>query len=157
MALTEKKKAFAIALSEGLSNKDAALAAGYSEASAGMKGSQLAKDPDVNAYLANLKNQGGGGFSSDSLPLVRSADDAERKKLDSIDDPLEGLKYIWKNPNIEMKHRIDALKAALPYHHGKVGDIGKKQSQDDQASDIADTDGDFATRSGRTSNSQLMS
>lgn len=61
MALTDNMKAFAHAKVQGKSNKDSALDAGYSEKSAGSKGSQLAKDPEVVAYLAALLNQGGRG------------------------------------------------------------------------------------------------
>ena len=51
MALTGKKKAFADAVLAGKSNKDAAVAAGYSEKTASAAGSRLVKDPDVKAYL----------------------------------------------------------------------------------------------------------
>ena len=50
MALTGKKRLFAEALLAGKSNKEAALAAGYSPASASAAGSRLAKDKDVLAY-----------------------------------------------------------------------------------------------------------
>lgn len=63
MALTENMKAFVHAKVQGKSNKDSALAAGYSEKSAGSKGSQLAQNPEVIAYLAALLKQGGGGRS----------------------------------------------------------------------------------------------
>ena len=52
MALTGKKRLFAEALLAGKSNKLAALAAGYSAASASAAGSRLAKDKDVLAHLA---------------------------------------------------------------------------------------------------------
>ncbi|WP_083233123.1 terminase small subunit [Pseudomonas graminis] len=53
MALTPKKRAFADALRGGASNKEAAIAAGYSASSASAAGSRLAKDPHVLAELAN--------------------------------------------------------------------------------------------------------
>lgn len=143
MALTAKMKAFVHAKLQGLSNKDAAIAAGYSEKSAGMKGSQLMKDAEINAYLASLNQKGGGGH--EDLPLIKAADAAELKQLESIDDPMEGLKIIWKNPKIDIKHRLDALKTALPYVHAKVGEKGVKQGREDAASDVADKDDDFAT------------
>ena len=51
MALTGKKRLFAEALLAGKSNKMAALAAGYSAASASAAGSRLAKDKDVLGHL----------------------------------------------------------------------------------------------------------
>lgn len=56
MALTAKKRAFAAAVLAGKSNnKDAAIAAGYSTATASAAGSRLVKDKDIAAYLAKCK------------------------------------------------------------------------------------------------------
>ncbi|GGY38274.1 terminase small subunit [Pseudoduganella albidiflava] len=57
MALTGKKRAFADAVLAGLSNKDAAIAAGYSAATASAAGSRLVKDADVAGYLAERKKE----------------------------------------------------------------------------------------------------
>lgn len=56
MALTAKMKAFAQAVVDGLSNKDAAISAGYSEKSAMQQGSKLAKIPEVIAYIDQFKS-----------------------------------------------------------------------------------------------------
>lgn len=56
MALTAKMKAFAQAVVDGLSNKDAAISAGYSEKSAKQQGSKLAKIPEVIAYIDQFKS-----------------------------------------------------------------------------------------------------
>jgi len=48
MALTGKKQKFAEAKAKGLSNKDAAIAAGYSASSAAAQGSRLTKDPEFD-------------------------------------------------------------------------------------------------------------
>ena len=52
MAFNSKKRLFADAVLAGKSNKDAAIAAGYSAATASAAGSRLVKDKDVVAYLA---------------------------------------------------------------------------------------------------------
>lgn len=52
-AFTNRKKLFAKALKKGMTQKAAAIAAGYSEKTAKVKGSQLAKDPHVVAYMAS--------------------------------------------------------------------------------------------------------
>lgn len=54
MALTSKKRAFIVAVREGASNKDAAIAAGCSEKTASAAGSRLAKDSDVVRELHKL-------------------------------------------------------------------------------------------------------
>lgn len=49
-----------------------------------------------------------------------------------------------ENPNADIKHRIEALKAALPYTRGKVGEVGIKQGREDAADGVAKS-GKFAT------------
>lgn len=142
MALTAKMKAFAHAKLQGKSNKEAALVAGYSERSATMQGSQLAKNPEVNAYLASLNNQGGGGI--DHMPLGEAAISAEIKDMENVTNSLEYLQYVYKNPRIDRKTRIEAAKAALPYEHGKVAETGKKEQKENDAQAAAKA-GKFAT------------
>lgn len=143
MALTEKMKAFALAKMQGKSNKEAAILAGYSAGSAASRGSQLAENPEVVAYLASLNNQGGGGIGH--MPLGESAIRAEEKDMESVNSSLEYLQYVYKNPRMPQKVRIEAAKAALPFEHGKIGDKGVKAGREDEADDVANNDDDFAT------------
>ena len=55
MAMNEQKELFAKAKLRGLSNREAAIAAGYSEKTASASGSRLAKDIDVLADIERLK------------------------------------------------------------------------------------------------------
>ena len=55
MAMNEQKELFAKAKLRGLSNREAAIAAGYSEKTASASGSRLAKDEDVLAEIERLK------------------------------------------------------------------------------------------------------
>lgn len=142
MALTAKMKAFAQAKLQGKSNKEAAVLAGYSERSATMQGSQLAKNPEVIAYLDSLNNQGGGGI--EHMPLGEAAISAELKDMNNVTNSLEFLQYIYKNPRIDRKTRIEAAKAALPYEHGKVAETGKKEQKENNAQEAAKA-GKFAT------------
>lgn len=57
MAMNEQKERFAKAKLRGLSNKEAAVAAGYSEKTASASGSRLAKDSDVLAEIERLKKE----------------------------------------------------------------------------------------------------
>lgn len=54
MALTAKSKAFAQAIADGMSNKDAAISARYSEKTAMQQGAKLAKNPEIIAYIEKL-------------------------------------------------------------------------------------------------------
>lgn len=143
MALTQKKKDFAAAKMQGKSNKESAILAGYSERSAGAKGSQLADDPDVIAYLASLNSQGGGGL--DATPLGEAAIQAEFKDMEDVNNSLDFLQWVYKNPRVDRKTRIEAAKAALPYEFGKVGETGVKRGREDAAGDVSENDDDFAT------------
>ena len=146
MALTENMKAFVHAKVQGKSNKDSALAAGYSEKSAGSKGSQLAQNPEVIAYLAALLKQGGEGVEAfESMPLGEAAINAEFVQMESVENSLDFLKSVYKDPRRKLADRIAAAKAALPFEHGKVGEKGVKQSREDEASDISENDDDFGT------------
>ena len=142
MALTQKKKDFAAAKMQGKSNKESAVLAGYSERSAGAKGSQLADDPDVVTYLASLTSQGGGGL--DATPLGEAAIAAEFQAMESVTNSLEFLKTIYKNPRIDRKVRIEAAKAALPYEFSKVGELGLKDEREAVAGKVA-KESKFAT------------
>lgn len=145
--LTVKQRKFVQAKLQGKSNKDAAIEAGYSERSAGMMGSQLMQNPTIKVCLDSLiqSDLGDGGAS---MPLVSAVLEQE---LEKFADPLEYLRSVYTDHRQPEKLRIEAAKAALPYVHGKVGDVGKKQSREDEAIDIANSDDVFATRAGRMS------
>ena len=66
-------------------------------------------------------------------------------------DPLEFLISIFSDPVEDIKLRLDAAKAALPYFHGKVAEKGKKETKAEAARDGAKS-GKFATL-----DNQLMS
>lgn len=144
--MSEKMKKFCHAKLQGKSNKDAAIAAGYSEASAASRGAILAADARIVEYLAAALKQGGAGESAidpDSLlPIVAGAD---AQNMEMIDDPLEYLKSVYKDPRIPRKERMAAAALAIPYVHGKVADIGKKQGKAEGAKDRAQGGGKFGT------------
>ena len=166
MALTAKSKAFAQAVLDGMSNRDAAIHAGYSEKSASTKGSMLSKDPDVIEYINKLKSKSASENSepkSASLPKVVQAVKIEPEyeeasgefvgrdeiPIGSKDDPLEYLKSVWTNELEEQELRLAAARAALPYVHGKVSEKGKKETRADEARNIAQGASKFATRAAR--------
>ena len=64
--------------------------------------------------------------------------------IDNAEDPLEFLKEVWKNNDLDIDVRLSAARSALPYIHGKIGEKGKKEAQADSAKQ-ATTSGKFAT------------
>lgn len=151
MALTAKKKAFAQSKHDGADNKEAAIFAGYSPETASQAGSRLAKDPDVVAHIERLKinTEVKTDVKPDPKPIITKKD---IETAGSRADPLKFLEEIWTDPVEDMKLRMDAAKAALPYFHGKVAEKGKKESQADDAKAAATGGGKYATRSARKAN-----
>ena len=135
MALTGKKRAFADAVLAGLSNKQAAIRAGFSEKTASAAGSRNVKDPDVKAYLdAHRKNADGAGSKSPPakfVPLDEAID------IPPTADPVEFLTKVMNEPAADLRLRIDAAKAMLPFKHKKLGEGGKKDEKDAAAKKAA--------------------
>jgi phage terminase small subunit len=97
MALTDRKLAFVEAINEGLNQTDAAIQAGYSEHTAQVQGSRLMNDPDVMQALA-------GEIGDGEINIPKTS------------DPLEFLQTVWNSNGLEVKDRIAAARAALPYN-----------------------------------------
>lgn len=169
MALTAKSKAFAQAVVDGMSNKNAAISAGYSEATAMQQGSKLAKLPEVIAYIAKLKADKKLTSKDEKLTSSKPkpTTNVQVVKVEKIEsgpeqahgqfvgrdeiaigapeDPLEYLKTVWMDEEEDPKLRLDAAKAAMPYIHGKVADKGKKETKTEEARNAAKGGGKFGT------------
>lgn len=132
MALTGKKRLFAEALLAGKSNKMAALAAGYSAASASAAGSRLVKDKDVLAHLQRKAKvvSVASPEGADAEPLAGSFDLSQAL---AHRDPRAFLLAAMNDNMLEPKLRIDAAKALMPYEFAKKGEGGKKEQQADAA------------------------
>lgn len=156
MALTEKMKKFARAIVDGATNKEAAISAGYAEKTASQQGSKLRNDSEIIVYIEKLKAEKEGRSLTSEKPKVKTISTHEDDNpLDNEDyakdDPLQFLIDVM-NKSDDMFLRFNAAKAALPYVHGKVAEKGKKESRADEAKDIAQSGGKFATRSARKAN-----
>ncbi|EES2339169.1 terminase small subunit, partial [Escherichia coli] len=66
--LTTQKRKFALALMSGKNKTASAIAAGYSAKTARVKGSQLAKDPEVLAFIARKQCE---TVELDEVPVYR--------------------------------------------------------------------------------------
>ncbi len=156
MALSEKMKKFAQAVVDGLSNKEAAISAGYAEKTASQAGSKLRKEPEIIVHIEKLKADKEGRSLTSEKPKVKPAytyenDSPLGDEDQAKDDPLQFLIDVM-NKSDDMFMRFNAAKAALPYVHGKVADKGKKESQADDAKAAATGGGKYATRSARKAN-----
>lgn len=141
--LTAQKRKFAVALMSGMSKKDAAIKAGYSEKSARSKGSQLAKDPEVIAFIGRKNKE---TAEVDEVPVYRknvytpAVNNPEKTSSPespptppsvavAYDDPLKFLMAVMNNTGEDIDVRKDAAKAMLPYIHPKKGETGKKDAK----------------------------
>lgn len=133
MALTQQKRIFAAALKSGMTQKNAAIHAGYSEKTARSKGNQLANDPDVLAEIARKE-------------VVADAKQEAKEKgvpinlseiAGSFKDPMDFLNAVMNDIAEDPKLRIDAAKTLMPYIHVRKGDIGKKDEAAEKAKRVA--------------------
>jgi phage terminase small subunit len=125
--LTGQKRKFAIALMSGSTQAAAAVKAGYSEKSARSKGSQLAKDPDVIAFMNKKRDL----ESAVEVPVdePKTPPPVVNNLSGKFEDPLEFLKSVMNDITEETDVRKDAAKAMLPYIHPKKGEGGKKEAR----------------------------
>ncbi len=132
MALTGKKKAFADAVMAGKTNKDAALAAGYSAKTASQAGSRLVKDEDVVLYTTAIKARASKQAAAD--PSEADPDDIE---IAEHTDPKLFLMEVMNLSGVDLRMRVDSAKALLPFMHKKLGEGGKKDQQAENANKVA--------------------
>lgn len=141
MALNARKRAFADALAQGKSQRQAALAAGYVNNADALDrtGHRLVRDPDVIAYLERTHGLTTCDAAQADLPKTVpaavkppkvTAEPAPRHDgEDWIEDPLEYLKRVMNDPLEDPKLRADAAKALMPFIHQRQGETGKKEQK----------------------------
>ncbi|KAK50404.1 hypothetical protein L576_1732 [Bordetella bronchiseptica OSU054] len=98
------------------------------------------KDKDVLEALerANLVNKA----KEEAAAEGRTVNLPDLGKLYS--DPLEFLKAVANDPEQDMKLRVEAAKAWVPYVHGRIGEQGKKDAKKQAAAKASATGGRFA-------------
>lgn len=132
MALTGKKRAFADAVLAGFSNKEAAIRAGYSPATAAQAGARLVKDKDIAPYLAQHKKSSPAASSAAPPPPPPPPTfDINAALMHS--DPKAFLLAAMNDGALDPKLRLDAAKALMPFTHNKLGEGGKKDQKQDAA------------------------
>ncbi|UBB16145.1 terminase small subunit [Comamonas odontotermitis] len=132
MALTGKKRLFANAVLAGKSNKDAAIAAGYSSATASAAGSRLVKDAEVAEYIKKHKKAKDAG---EAPPDDRPSFDLNQAMAHK--DPRVFLMAAMNDVALDPRLRIDAAKALMPFEFAKKGEGGKKDARQEAAEKAA--------------------
>jgi phage terminase small subunit len=129
--LTAQKKRFADALMNGKNQRESAIEAGYSEKTAKIKGSQLAKDKDVRDFIERKKRR-------EEQPVIEDCNSPKLVKDKNFEDPIETMKfimnyYIHEDPKLS----LEAAAKLAPYLCQKVGESGKKEAKNSAAKKAA--------------------
>lgn len=132
MALTGKKRLFADAVLAGSSNKEAAISAGYSAATASAAGSRLVKDRAVAEYLISRRTVATPGEAP--TPAAKPFD-PQNPIL--YTDPKAFLIAAMNDGELAEKQRVEAAKALMPFMHQRLGEGGKKEQAQDAAKTAA--------------------
>lgn len=138
--LNDKQKAFARGILQGLSNREAALQAGYSENSASQQGSRLAKDKRILDYISRLEGvKAKVKEEVDDYVPVGTSEQVQKvfAKGEVKPDALNFLLQVMSDDFEDIKTRVECAKAALPYQYAKKGDVGVKESRENNAQDLA--------------------
>lgn len=134
MSLTEQQRKYAEARMAGHSKKDAAMAAGCPEKTAAQAGSRLEKHPNVAAHLARLK-----ALEAETVPGAgRDAQLPQGGGGNSVffEDPKDLLRHAMNDRALDMKTRMEAAKALMPFEHQKLGETGKKEQKESAAEGV---------------------
>lgn len=153
--LTNKKRLYAEARIAGLNQKDSAIAAGYSPATADQSASRLEKDPDVIAHRNRVAEPAPepvapkpAAEQPESEPIADAepaqAPPEQPKMPPRFEDPLEFLKHVTNDCGEDPRLRLDAAKAWASFTVAKPGEKGKKEEKADAAKKVASK---FATAS----------
>ncbi|MCE1523690.1 terminase small subunit [Enterobacter hormaechei] len=130
--LTGQKKKFADALMRGENQTQSAKAAGYSEKTAKIKGSQLAKDKDVLAYMERVKSLTNG--ISEEVEQTKNNTVPRVEIPTRYEDPIEVMKKIMSdNILLDPKLSLEAAAKLAPYVCQKIAEPGKKAAKNEAA------------------------
>lgn len=142
MVLTDKQRRFVDAKARGASNKNAAEAAGCKGPSASATASRWMKNPEIQEAIEALKSgahvnsPATGGHSADDQPAGPDDGKDGGEFLDCLpvtEDPLVWLLALMNEPRAKVFDRRNAAQTAVPYVHGKKGDMGKKEQKAEAA------------------------
>jgi len=135
--LTHKQRIYAEGRANGLSKKDAAIAAGCPEKSASQAASRYEKDPDIQAHVLRL------GANPATEPAEKIQARATVQSGGTFKCPLEYMRSVMNEIEEDPKLRLDAAKALASYTVSKPGEKGKKEERQAAADKVASGSGRF--------------
>lgn len=137
-------------VNKGMTQKDAAIYAGYSTANPKSLAATTLNCPTMKGALAYMR------ANKVVLPESEPRKDAPNKtgprsgaprgELDDygipvdVSDSLELLRAVYKSGTVPLVTRVTAAVQALPYEHRKLGDVGKREAKKQAAAAIAEAD-----------------
>jgi phage terminase small subunit len=128
-SFTEKQLKFIDNKAQGLKDKQAGLMAGFAPNSVSQTVSALMQRPEIKKAIAAKRKELG-------KPVVDNKKEIPLLK-DHYDSPLALYDDLWNNPNAPLGLRVEAAKQAMPYHHARIGEQGKKEKKDIAAKEVA--------------------
>ncbi|MEO7066927.1 MAG: hypothetical protein ABI114_08485 [Rhodanobacter sp.] len=110
----------------GVTNRDAATAAGYPMASADVRAAELMRRADIKAAIKAATKSGGVTIPEDKHAMPR------KHYADALQFMLDRMNHA----HLPLAMRFEAAKCLLPYQHARIGEKGKKESANDRARTI---------------------
>lgn len=130
--LTEMQRGYVDNRAHGVKQKESAIAAGYSAASADQQAYALEQRDDIKRAIAARKRELKKGGAD--LPKDETEDGLPKQHYDDAKEMLIDLMNCKRLPH---SLRGDYAKALLPYQHARIGETGKKETAKGAAQKIA--------------------
>ena len=125
--LTEKQQAFVANKAAGVTNRDAAIAAGYAVAGAAVAADKLMRNPAVRTAIKAASKSHSVDIAADKQSMPR------KHYANSMTFMLD----VMNHPKLPTAMRMDAAKHLLPYQHARMGEQGKKDKAKERAHAVA--------------------
>lgn len=124
--MTKMQRRFIELKAMGVTNKDAAIQAGYSPKCASVTAGKLMMKAEVREAIEQAQ-------------AISAGTDAQGMPRDHYPDSLTFLMDVMNNHALPVGMRIDAARHLLPYQHARLGEKGKKEQRKENAAVLAGT------------------
>lgn len=136
--LTEMQQSYVDHRAQGLRQREAAVAAGYSAPTADKQASALERREDIKKAIAKARKS----LRAGGVDVPKEEELTERQKLQQMPrekyaDPIDFLTDLMNHKHHPVAMRMDAAKQLLPYTHARIAEKGKKESKKDRAAELS--------------------
>ena len=132
--LTQKQQDFITNKAAGVTNRDAAIAAGYAVAGAAVAADKLMRNPAVRAAIK---------AATKGVQPVATKSGVPTMPKTNYGDAMTFLADVMNHVGLPIAMRADAAKQLLPYQHARMGEVGKKETAKNRARKIVGKRGAF--------------